>query len=96
MIKQLRGDETKINACVIKENEKLLAWDDDELYKTYSRDFMEDSIRIEEYFFSTHVKEENLKGILNFKRATIFDMSTEEIEKALVSRKCLLQITGNH
>lgn len=89
MIKIFHGNETKISACMVKEFEKSATWPNS---KGISRDLMEQMLREEELIHSIHVKEANLSGITNFKRAFLFEMPIEQIEKALVSRKCLLQL----
>lgn len=74
---------------MVKEFEKSATWPNS---KGISRDLMEQMLREEELIHSIHVKEANLNGITNFKRALLFEMPIEQIEKALVSRKCLLQL----
>lgn len=82
---------------MIKENIPV-AWYDNGEYQHAPRFFVEKLLRDDESTFSMHLKEEIYHGYLNFKKATSFNYtSIGQIEKALVSRKWLLQLhaSGN-
>lgn len=80
MIKQLHGNESKIDACMIRENP--VNWEDG---MRLTKEYMEYQLQGLESMLSTRLEDETIRGIINFKRATIPDTSINGIEKALVS-----------
>lgn len=80
----MHGDESKINACMLKENQGL--WIDEmRAPKIDRRWYMEYIVKGFEDMVATRVPEETLRGIINIKRAIIPGTSIDNIEKSLVS-----------
>lgn len=80
---RLHGDQSKINACQIKEKPGM--WDDYWSAWHNTEDFMEHKLQKVESILLTRLADENLRGLFNFMKATIPDTPIGEIEKALVS-----------
>lgn len=77
---RLHGNETKINACMIRENPVL--WEK-EIH--YTKEFTENLLAGLESMLSTRLSDETFRGIINFERATITGTPISAVEKALVS-----------
>lgn len=83
VIKELHGDKSKINACMMKENPGHWNWPS---YLNTRRE-MESTLQKIESIFSTRLPDESFRGLINFLKATIPDTPIDEIERALVSEK---------
>lgn len=83
MIERFHGDESKINACAIKEHPGM--WED--YWQSYhnTREFMEDDLQRQKSVLMLRLSDETFRGIFNFLKATIPDTPIDKIEKALVS-----------
>lgn len=79
-IAQSHGNESKIDACAIKEN--AINWHDG---MRYTKEFLEYQLQGLESMLSTRLTDETFSGVTNFLRATIPGTPIDEIEKALVS-----------
>lgn len=84
-MKQMDGDRSKINACMIKEMPKN--WE--RYWEVWygSRSYLEHDLQQLESILPIRLPDETFRGILNFKRATIPDTPIDEIEKALVRQQ---------
>lgn len=82
MIKELHGDKSRINACMIKENPGH--WNE---FSDPSKETMERMFLTNEVLLSTHLTKDIYGGLNNLAKATIPDTPIDEIEKALVSKK---------
>lgn len=67
---------------MLKENP--VVW---EVGMRFTKEFMEYQLQGLESMLSTRLPVENIRGIIDFKRATIPDTPIVEIEKALVSQQ---------
>lgn len=85
LIKRFNGDKAKINACLIEENPGY--WESYWSSWHNSREYMKSKLIEVESILLTRLTAETYRGILDFKNATIIDTPTDEIEKALVSKR---------
>lgn len=79
---------------MIKENP--VTWPGAGKTKGLSRKRMEEELRADETIWSIWLKEENLDGFLNFRRVIIFDTPLDQIEKALVSWRRIVETNHYH
>lgn len=89
VLARLRGNETKIDACMIREApgnwEQLMH--ENPLQNT--KEFMEYLLQGLETVLSIRLPDETYRGIIDFLRATIPGKPINDIEKALVSERII-------
>lgn len=83
MLNRLHGDQSKINACLIKENPGH--WADGLGSYHNSREYLESTIQDAENILLTRLPDGTVRGMINFMNATIPDTPVDQIKKALVS-----------